>query len=45
VDVTASTVGIILAIFSVLCAAGIYWGGFQEEKRASRESAGAPRKG
>ncbi len=45
VDVSASTVGIILAIFAVLCSVGIYWGGFQEEKRAAADSKGVQSKG
>jgi hypothetical protein len=36
--VTAQTVGILLSIFAVACAAFIYWGGFQEEKRSTADS-------
>jgi len=36
--VSASTVGIILSIFSVAVSALIYWGGFQEEKRSIADS-------
>jgi len=39
--VSASIVGIILSVFSVLCAAVIYWGGFAEQKRGNDDSAAA----
>jgi hypothetical protein len=43
--VSAQTVGIILSIFSVLCSALIYWGGFKEEQRATADTEAARPKG
>lgn len=44
-SVSAQTIGIILSIFSVLVSAGIYWGGFVEEKRAAADAEAALTKG
>jgi hypothetical protein len=35
VSVSAQAIGIVLSVFSALVAVGIYWGGFQEEKRSA----------
>jgi cbb3-type cytochrome oxidase subunit 3 len=39
--VSASTVGIILSVFSLAVAAAIIWGAFAEEKRGNADSASA----
>jgi hypothetical protein len=39
--VSASTVGIILSVVSLVLAAIIFWGGFAEQKRGNDDSAAA----